>query len=112
MRKYLSTRHTAPNFVSESMQIPNTSKELRYRAMRNIGNAFVKCGQYQDAVQTYEAIMEGFPDHLTGFNLLVCYYTLGDKDKMKKAFAKLVGIQPYEIPTEEERNYLSEGTSS
>ena len=92
------------------IQIPNTSKELRYRAMRNIGNAFMKLGQYQDALQTYETIMEGFPDHLTGFNLLVCYYALGDKDKMKKAFMKLVSIQPYELLTEGGGGYLSEGT--
>ena len=27
---------------------------------------------------------------LAGFNLLLCYYALGDKDKMKKAFQKLL----------------------
>lgn len=77
--------------------------------MRNIGNAFMKLGQYQDALQTYETIMEGCPDHLTGFNLLVCYYALGDKDKMKRTFMKLVSIEPYESLTEG-GSYLSEGT--
>lgn len=37
--------------------------------MRNIGSAFVKMGQYQDAITSYEAIMEGTPDYLTGMDL-------------------------------------------
>ena len=40
-------------------QIPNTGKEIRYRIMGNIGTAFVRLGQFQDAVQSFEAIMEG-----------------------------------------------------
>ncbi|GFH15489.1 uncharacterized protein HaLaN_11725, partial [Haematococcus lacustris] len=32
-------------------QIPATSKEVRFKIMRNIGLAFVRLGQYQDALQ-------------------------------------------------------------
>lgn len=32
-------------------------KELRYKLLRNIGNAFVNMGQYRDAVNSYEAII-------------------------------------------------------
>eukprot|EP00976_Prorocentrum_cordatum_P071466 1180341-Prorocentrum_minimum.AAC.2 len=32
-------------------QIPNTAREIRFKIMRNIGNAFVRMGQYQDAMQ-------------------------------------------------------------
>jgi intraflagellar transport protein 88 len=39
-------------------QIPNTQKEQKFKIMRNIGNAFVKLGQFQDAIQQFEAIME------------------------------------------------------
>ncbi len=42
-------------------QIPNTGKEVRLKIMRNIGNSFVRLGQFQDAIQSYEAIMEGNP---------------------------------------------------
>ena len=35
-------------------QIPNTSKEMRFRIMRNIGTAFVKMGQFQEAIQVRE----------------------------------------------------------
>ena len=31
-------------------QIPNTGKDLKYKIVRNIGNAYVKIGQYQDAI--------------------------------------------------------------
>ena len=42
-------------------QIPNTGKEVRLKIMRNIGNAFVRLGQFQDAIQSFEAIMDGNP---------------------------------------------------
>ena len=32
-------------------QIPNTGKEIRFKIFRNIGNAFVRLGQFQDAIQ-------------------------------------------------------------
>lgn len=99
-------------------QIPNTGKEVRLKIMRNIGNAFVRLGQFQDAIQSFEAIMDGNPgflcllnkisvcprgmafrrgvlaDFQTGFNLVVCYYALGDADRMRKGFTKLLSIPP------------------
>ncbi|KAJ1544277.1 Intraflagellar transport protein 88, partial [Nowakowskiella sp. JEL0078] len=36
-------------------QIPNTNKEIRLKIMRNIGNAFVRMGQFQDAITSFEA---------------------------------------------------------
>lgn len=42
-------------------QIPISGKEVRFKIMRNIGNAFVRLGQFQDAIQSYEAIMDGNP---------------------------------------------------
>eukprot|EP01049_Picozoa_sp_SAG25_P007622 SAG25_NODE_632_length_6316_cov_2.511983_8_plen_148_part_00 len=47
-------------------QIPNTTKELRYKIMRNIGHASFRMGSYQDAMQSYEEIMEGNPDFQAG----------------------------------------------
>jgi len=73
-------------------QIPTTGKELRFKIMANIGHAFVKMGNYQDAIMSYEAIMEGRPDIMAGFNLVVCYFATGDKEKMKRGFAKLLSI--------------------
>ncbi len=47
---------------------------------------------------SYEAIMEGRPDLQSGFNLVVCYFALGDKEKMKKGFAKLLSIKSHRPP--------------
>eukprot|EP01035_Chromulina_nebulosa_P025053 gene25053-32661_t len=82
-------------------QIPSTGKELRFRIFRNIGNAFVKLGQFQDAIESYETIMNGSPDIQTAFNLMLCLYARGDKDKMKKHFIKMLSI-PIPGMTEED----------
>lgn len=74
-------------------QIGSTSREMRFRIMRNIGNSFVRLGQFQDAIQSYEAIMDGQVDPQTAFNLILCYYALGDPDKMKKGFIQLINVQ-------------------
>ena len=60
--------------------------------MKNIGLVFVKMGQYTDAINTYEHIMADHPDIEVGFNLLICVYAVGDKEKMKKVFQKLAQI--------------------
>ena len=100
-------------------QIPSTGKEIRFKIFRNIGNAFVRLGQFQvrllcvisrfekycnshrfklpcyllqDAIPSYETIMGGSPDFQTGFNLILCYFALGDADKMKRGFSKLLSI--------------------
>lgn len=73
-------------------QIPNSAKATRFKIRRNIGNAFVRLGQFQDAIQSFEEIMEAGPDFQTGFNLIVCYYALGDGDKMRRGFQNLIEI--------------------
>eukprot|EP00899_Mesostigma_viride_P015499 jgi/Mesvir1/23950/Mv10720-RA.2 len=82
-------------------QVPATAKDVRYRIIRNIGNAFVRLGQYQDAVQSYENIMEGSPDFQSGFNLVVCYVALGDKEKVKRSFMRLLTIEDKENADDE-----------
>ena len=52
-------------------QIPNTTKELRFKIMRNIGHASFRMGAFQDAIQSYEEIMDGNPDFQAGFDLLL-----------------------------------------
>ena len=94
-------------------------REVRGRVMSNIAVCFLKLGQYHDAIHTLEAIMDagiidktvkeaagsgrgsvtglttglvGCGDVQTGFNLVVCYYALGDKDKMKKGLAGMLQL--------------------
>ncbi len=87
-------------------QIPATGKELRFRVLRNIGNAFVKMGQFQDAIESLEMVMAGSPNMQTAFNLLLCLYARGDKDKMRRHFSKMMTIT---VPgmTEEDKEKLS-----
>jgi len=90
-------------------QVTNINKDMRFKIMKNIGIAFVKMGQYQDAMQSFDTVMENMPDHATGFNLVVCFYALGDKEKMKKAFQQLLHVPPFEVQEEEDDDDDEEG---
>ena len=85
-------------------QIPNSGKEVRFKIFRNIGNAFVRLGQFQDAISQFETIMNSNPDFQSGFNLILCYYALGDAEKMKRGFTKLLAIPIQGIEDEEEED--------
>lgn len=76
-------------------QIPATAKEIRFKIMRNIGLAFVKMGQYQDALGAFANVMDNVPDHQTGYNLVVCRFALGDREGMKDAFTKLIEVKRF-----------------
>ncbi|KAG1678869.1 hypothetical protein FOA52_003537 [Chlamydomonas sp. UWO 241] len=73
-------------------QIPMTTKEIRFKIERNIGLAFVRMGQYQDAHQHFSTVMDSVPDHQTGYNLIVCSYALGSVEGMKTAFLRLLEV--------------------
>ena len=88
-------------------QIPNTGKHIRFKIFRNIGNAFVRLGQFGDAVQSYETIMGGDPDFHTGFNLILCYYALGDAEKMRRGFQKLISIPLASVDEDEDLEDLN-----
>jgi hypothetical protein len=45
--------------------IGTASREMRFKIMRNIANSFVRLGQFQDAIQSYEAIIEAHGDPQT-----------------------------------------------
>lgn len=91
-------------------QIPATGKELRFRVFRNIGNAFVKLGQFQDAIESYESVMTGSPDMQTAFNLLLCLYARGDKEKIRRHFIKMLTI-PVPGMTEEDEEKMKDQLS-
>lgn len=89
--------------------------------MQNIGVVFVKMGQYSDAITSFEHIMSESPNIKTGFNLILCYFAIGDRDKMKKAFQKLIcvplGIDeddkyiPPNVSKPSEAGYFTAGTN-
>lgn len=76
-------------------QVPNTGRELRARIIRNIGVAFVRLGQFQDAIASFEQIMDASTDVQAGFNLFLCYYALGEAEKMRGTFVRLLAIRAH-----------------
>ncbi|XP_068602171.1 intraflagellar transport protein 88 homolog [Brachionichthys hirsutus] len=85
-------------------QVSNAHMDTRIKIMQNIGLAFVHMGQYSDAVTSYEHIMSESPNVKAGFNLILCYYAVGDRERMKKAFQKLVSVP---LGVDEEDKYTS-----
>lgn len=74
-------------------QVPVNQKELRLKISHNIGIVFIKMGQYSDAATSFEFIMSERADLKCGLHLILCYYALGDKDKIKRAFQLLLEVQ-------------------
>lgn len=77
-------------------QIPNSQNEFRLKLMQNIGLAFVRLIQYVDAIAAFEFILTergNWDDAETIFHLIICYYAIGDGDKMKYYFNKLLQVK-------------------
>uniref|UniRef100_A0A8C0E5A9 Intraflagellar transport protein 88 homolog n=1 Tax=Balaenoptera musculus TaxID=9771 RepID=A0A8C0E5A9_BALMU len=85
-------------------QIPSVHKEMRIKIMQNIGVTFIKTGQYSDAINSFEHIMSMAPNLKAGFNLILSYFAVGDREKMKKAFQKLIAVP---LETDEDGKYIS-----
>ncbi|KAF5902036.1 intraflagellar transport protein 88 isoform X1, partial [Clarias magur] len=85
-------------------QISNVHTEMRIKIMQNIGVAFIRMGQYSDAITSYEHIMSESPNIKTGFNLILCYYATGDRKMMKKSFQKLISVP---LGIDDEEKYIS-----
>ena len=56
----------------------------------------------QDAILSFEAIMEIKIDHQSCYNLIVCYYVLGNIDKMKICFTKMLLVKFYDSESDDE----------
>ena len=66
---------------------------MKYKIMKNLGAAFVQQNQFFDAINIYEEILDKAPDFDIAFNLMLCYYTIGDKEKMKNNFHEMLHIE-------------------
>ncbi len=79
---------------------PQKYAALKYKIMKNIAHAYVRLNEYVEASNTYEEILSKFPDNETSYNLMLCLYSLGDKEKMKRTFTEMLGIQTFwSVPT-------------
>ncbi|XP_069680565.1 intraflagellar transport protein 88 homolog [Periplaneta americana] len=92
-------------------QVPSIHKDLRLKIMHNIGILFVKMGQFSDAIPSFEYIMQEKPDFATGLHMILCYYALGEKDKMKRAFQLLLEC-PLNIEDDEKYNATTDDPAS
>uniref|UniRef100_A0A8C3P4S4 Intraflagellar transport protein 88 homolog n=1 Tax=Cyanoderma ruficeps TaxID=181631 RepID=A0A8C3P4S4_9PASS len=81
-------------------QITSSHKQMRIKIMENIGVAFIKTGQYVDAISSFEEIMSISPNLKAGFNLILCYFAIGSGEQMKKAFKNLIEV-PLDVDYEE-----------
>ncbi|CAJ1009709.1 putative Tetratricopeptide repeat [Leishmania naiffi] len=83
-------------------ETPTAGKELRYHLCRNIANAFVRLGQYRDAANSYETVVEGNGDVNATYNLILCYYALGETEQMKRTFTRLTNCRLTGLDSEED----------
>jgi intraflagellar transport protein 88 len=77
-------------------QIPANMESIRCKITRNIGHAFFAMRQFPDAADSYENLLVQDGQHLdfmTAFNLILCYYALGDCDRMKQGFQRMLAVQ-------------------
>lgn len=91
-----------------NMAIDSTTqqnKEMKLKIKKNVGLALVRQKRFGKAIEIYEDIMNDAPDFDVGFNLIVCLYALGERDKMRTWFERLLMI---DIPgaDEEEQEEL------
>ena len=74
---------------------PQKYAALKYKIMKNIAHAYVKMNEFAEASNTYDEIISKFPDLETSYNLMLCLFSLGDKEKMKRNFTEMLNIQTF-----------------
>ena len=75
---------------------------MKMKIKKNVGLAYVKLRKFGKAIEIYEDIMSDTPDFDIGFNLIVCLYALGEKEKMRTWFERLLMIDIPGIDEEEQ----------
>lgn len=89
----MPANHNELRYVHFLHSYGNNILHWRNKILINIGISFLKLGQYSDAAQNFEQIVENANNCAqTAFNLLLCYFALGEKKNMRKAFKKLLNV--------------------
>lgn len=78
------------------------NKDMKMKIKKNVGLAYVKQKKFGKGIEIYEDIMSDTPDFDIGFNLIVCLYALGEKEKMRTWFERLLMIDIPGIEEEEQ----------
>jgi intraflagellar transport protein 88 len=86
-------------------KISKENKELRANIMRNISHAYIKMGNYADAIDNYTESMKSNPDVRTAMNLLLCDIAVEKVEQTKNVFNLMLEVSAFgerEIETVEE----------
>ena len=85
-------------------QLTNDEQTIRSKVKRNIGNAFFRSGKLLQAMKHYEEVVNSTPDsdYKACYNLFLCHYAMGDKDRMKNDFTLLVDIRANVIDVDDD----------
>jgi intraflagellar transport protein 88 len=92
-----------------NMAIDSTAqqnKEMKLKIKKNVGLALIKQKRFGKAIEMYEDIMNDTPDFDVGFNLIVCLYALGEKEKMRTWFERLLMIDIPGVEEEEQEQLM------
>ncbi|CAK5044811.1 unnamed protein product [Meloidogyne enterolobii] len=77
-------------------QVPKVHQRMRAKILSNIGVAMVRLGRYEDALSSFEESLElngrSAADYSTALNLIMAAYCLGNEEKMRESFQRLVDI--------------------
>ena len=82
------------------------NKDMKLKIKKNVALALVRQRRFGKAIEVYEDIMNDTPDFDVGFNLIVCLYALGEKEKMRTWFEKLLMIEIPGIDEEEQEQLI------
>jgi len=84
--------------------INNEHRHTRTKIMTNIGSSWIRLGQFSEAITTFESIEDGFRDEKVVFNLLMCFYAIGETNKMRRAFGELLGLLSRALSADESKS--------
>lgn len=82
------------------------NKDMKLKIKKNVALCYVKMKKFGKAIETYQDIMNEAPDFETGFNVIVCLYALGEKEKMGTMFERLLMIPIPGMDEEEQEELL------
>jgi intraflagellar transport protein 88 len=99
--------HMAQGSFSEALKeyqkaldnLPPGGSCTRARVQTNIGLAHVRLGAYQEAITSFTNVMEVRPSFQAAFNLVVCFFAMGDTELMVKGLDSLLALP---LPLQEE----------
>jgi intraflagellar transport protein 88 len=74
-------------------QVAQTSQELRYKIQRNLATCHLRLFKFPEAANALAQIMENSPEPRAAINLMVCYFAMGEKDKMMTLFAEMIALR-------------------